>query len=73
MSRDMVCCHQGWTPIAVHHGSTTIDQTPCMHSLLQVKRVRYLLKLYYRTRLKKIEKYAACILDDDSMSAKLSP
>uniref|UniRef100_A0A7S0WZE6 DNA replication complex GINS protein SLD5 n=1 Tax=Chlamydomonas leiostraca TaxID=1034604 RepID=A0A7S0WZE6_9CHLO len=39
---------------------------------LEVKRVRYLLKLYYRTRLHKIEKYAAAILDDEAQASKLS-
>eukprot|EP00798_Chlamydomonas_sp_ICE-L_P003202 gene3202-13222_t len=32
---------------------------------------KYLLKLYYKTRLRKIEKYAAMILDDDEMSKRL--
>ncbi len=39
---------------------------------LENKRVRYLLKLYHRTRLKKIEKFAASIAADDQVQGRLS-
>lgn len=32
---------------------------------LENKRVRYLLRLYHRTRLRKIEKFAACIMEEE--------
>lgn len=39
---------------------------------LENMRVRYLLKMYHRTRLKKIEKFAASIAADDEADDKLS-
>ena len=39
---------------------------------LENKRVRYLLKLYHRTRLKKIEKFAASIVADPEYYKRLS-
>ncbi len=33
---------------------------------------RYLIKLYYKTRLAKIEKLAASILDDEELASRLS-
>ena len=39
---------------------------------LESKRVRYLLRLYHRTRLSKIEKYAANIMEDNDMHSRLS-
>mmetsp|Transcript_15856 Transcript_15856/g.43069 ORF Transcript_15856/g.43069 Transcript_15856/m.43069 type:complete len:220 (-) Transcript_15856:373-1032(-) len=39
---------------------------------LENKRVRYLLKMYHRTRLQKIEKFAASIVADDQYKDRLS-
>ncbi|KAF5830729.1 hypothetical protein DUNSADRAFT_14111 [Dunaliella salina] len=39
---------------------------------LENKRVRYLLKLYHRTRLQKIEKFAASIVADEQYQDRLS-
>ncbi|GFH08240.1 GINS complex, Sld5 component [Haematococcus lacustris] len=48
------------------------QETRRMVLSLENKRVRYLVKLYYRTRLRKIERFAACILDDENYSNRLS-
>ncbi len=39
---------------------------------LEVRRVRYLLKAYHRTRLLKVERFAATIMDNDDLRTRLS-
>lgn len=69
LARQMPCIQEG--VIADYRDNAEMELPRLMYSY-ELKRVRYLLQAYLRTRLKKIERFVLHILENEQVLQKLS-